>query len=142
MKSTFCDLPEDPITVGDTLIVNLRKEFPKCWEDTARQGIRPFSCCDPNRTKMCDMVNQCAFARGFVHQRLVDKSKHKVFIGWYDTPVMSFSPYAGCVVVWWTQLPSLTQSLREVDLKSFFSPLIASNGSRVKDGHDGNANGA
>jgi hypothetical protein len=130
MKFKFCDLPKEPITVGDTLIVNLEKVFPQCKQETERQKIPQFSCCDPKRETMCDFVAQCQFARGAVQQRLIEKPKHKVFVGWGEN----------FVVVWWTVLPVLTQSRRVVDLETFFGPLLAIGGSRVKDLDDGNAN--
>jgi hypothetical protein len=125
-----CNLKKEPFTVGDTLIANLEHFFPKCYKETARQEIAPFSCCDPARTKMCDFVAQCPFARGAVQHQIVNKSKHKVFVGWGDD----------FVVVWWTLLPTLTQSRRQVNIETFFAPLLSAGGSQVKGFSDGNAN--
>lgn len=108
------ELPVAPKRIGTAIIASLAHLFPTCWQQTARQGIEPFSCIDPKREggKMCDFVNECPWAKGLT-QNTLRFDGARMFVGYGDD----------FVVVWWKALPSFTNMKQKVDVTKFFESL-------------------
>lgn len=109
------ELPLAPKRIGSAVVASLRHFFPQCFTETERQGIEPFSCCDPRREEMCDQVAKCPYALGLVHRKIDFELQGKIFVGYGDD----------FVVIWWKALPPFTQLKKKTDVAKFFESLTA-----------------